>query len=68
MKGVEVLFKNKPKKLYAKSIVLACGGFESSSEMRTRYLGPGWEMAKVRGTKHNTGDVLTMAIKIGASP
>ena len=68
VKGVEVISKNKPKKILAKSIILACGGFESSSEMRTRYLGPGWEMAKVRGTKHNTGDGLTMALKIGASP
>ncbi len=68
VKGVEVISKNKPKKILAKSIILACGGFESSSEMRTRYLGPGWEMAKVRGTKHNTGDGLNMALKIGASP
>jgi tricarballylate dehydrogenase len=68
VKGVEVISKNKPKTILAKSIILACGGFESSSEMRTRYLGPGWEMAKVRGTKHNTGDGLTMALKIGASP
>ena len=68
VKGVEVISKNKPKTILAKSIILACGGIESSSEMRTRYLGPGWEMAKVRGTKHNTGDGLTMALKIGASP
>ena len=68
VKGVEVLYKNKPIKIFANSVVLACGGFESSPEMRTRYLGPGWEMAKVRGTKHNTGDGLTMALKIGASP
>ena len=68
IKGVEVISKNKPKTITAKSVVLACGGFESSPEMRTRYLGPGWEMAKVRGTKHNTGDGLSMALKIGASP
>jgi tricarballylate dehydrogenase len=65
--GVEVLNKNKMEKIYTKSVVLACGGFESNPEMRTRYLGPGWEMAKVRGTKHNTGDGLNMAFKIGAS-
>ena len=65
--GVEVLNKNKMEKIYAKSVVLACGGFESNPEMRTRYLGPGWDMAKVRGTKHNTGDGLNMAFKIGAS-
>ena len=38
-----------------KAVVLACGGFESSAEMRARYLGPGWDLAKVRGTRYNTG-------------
>jgi tricarballylate dehydrogenase len=51
----------------ARSIVLACGGFESNAEMRTRYLGPGWELAKVRGTAYNTGDGIRMAMDIGAS-
>lgn len=48
------------------SVVLACGGFEANSEMRTRYLGPGWELAKVRGTQYNTGDGIRMALDIGA--
>ena len=50
------------------SVVLACGGFEANSEMRARYLGPGWELAKVRGTRFNTGDGIRMAIDIGAQP
>lgn len=50
----------------AKAVVLACGGFESNPEMRTRYLGPGWELAKVRGVRFNTGDGLNMAMDIGA--
>ena len=50
----------------AKTVVLACGGFESNTEMRTRYLGPGWELAKVRGTQFNTGDGIRMALDIGA--
>lgn len=50
----------------AKAVVLACGGFESNAEMRTRYLGPGWELAKVRGTQFNTGDGIRMALDIGA--
>ncbi len=50
-----------------KSVVIACGGFESNAEMRTRYLGPGWELAKVRGTPYNTGDGINMALAIGAS-
>ena len=48
------------------SAVLACGGFEANAEMRTRYLGPGWELAKVRGTQFNTGDGIKMALDIGA--
>ena len=50
----------------AGAVVLACGGFESNSEMRTRYLGPGWELAKVRGIPYNTGDGIRMALDIGA--
>ncbi|HKA75162.1 MAG TPA: FAD-dependent oxidoreductase, partial [Xanthobacteraceae bacterium] len=46
----------------AGAVVLACGGFESNAEWRTRYLGPGWELAKVRGTWCNTGDGIRMAL------
>jgi tricarballylate dehydrogenase len=49
-------------------VVLACGGFEANPEMRTRYLGPGWELAKVRGSRFNQGDGLKMALDIGAAP
>jgi tricarballylate dehydrogenase len=52
----------------ARCVVLACGGFEANPEMRTRYLGPGWDMAKVRGTRFNMGDGLRMALDIGACP
>ncbi len=50
----------------AGGVVLACGGFEASPEMRTRYLGAGWERAKVRGSQHNTGDGHRAAMEIGA--
>ena len=52
----------------AGAVVLACGGFEANPEWRTRYLGPGWEMARVRGTRYNTGDGIRMALDIGAQP
>ena len=52
----------------ARSVVLASGGFEANAEWRTRYLGPGWEMAKTRGSRFNTGDGIRMALDIGASP
>ena len=52
--------------IHAPSVVLASGGFEANAEMRCRYLGPGWELAKVRGTPYNTGDGIRMALDIGA--
>ena len=52
----------------AKAVVLAAGGFEANAEWRTRYLGPGWDLAKVRGTRFNTGDGIRMALEIGAMP
>lgn len=48
------------------SVVLACGGFEANGEWRARYLGPNWDLARVRGTKFNTGDGHKMAIEFGA--
>jgi tricarballylate dehydrogenase len=50
------------------AVILACGGFESNSEMRARYLGPGWDLAKVRGTKFNMGAGHQMALAAGARP
>src|SRR5256714_13513647 len=52
----------------ARAVVLACGGFEANPEMRTRYLGPNWDLARVRGTPFNTGDGIRMALDIGAQP
>jgi len=66
--GVRAQEKGKPVELRAKAVVLACGGFEANPEWRTRYLGPGWELAKVRGTRFNVGDGLRMALDIGAAP
>jgi len=66
--GVIVKYKGKTLSLKARSVVLAAGGFQSDPEWRTRYLGPGWELAKVRGTRFNTGDGIRMALAAGAAP
>lgn len=66
--GIKVKQEQSVFDLAASSIVLASGGFEANAEWRTRYLGPGWELAKVRGTRFNTGDGIRMALDIGASP
>lgn len=52
--------------LKARAVVLASGGFEGNTEWRTRYLGAGWDLAKVRGSRFNTGDGIQMAMDIGA--
>ncbi len=66
--GVRVKRQGKTVDVRAKAVVLATGGFEANAEWRTRYLGPGWDLAKVRGTRFNTGDGIRMALEIGASP
>jgi tricarballylate dehydrogenase len=67
VRGLKVKVNGAIEDIVCKSVVIACGGFESNAEMRTRYLGPGWELAKVRGTPYNTGDGINMALAIGAS-
>jgi len=64
--GVRVRQDGRTSELWADAVVLAAGGFEANVEWRTRYLGPGWDTAKVRGTRFNTGDGLRMALDIGA--
>lgn len=66
--GVRAKQNGKLVEFPAKAVVLACGGFEANPEWRTRYLGPGWELAKVRGTRHNLGEGIRMALEIGACP
>jgi len=66
--GVRVRERGELGEVRGKSVVLACGGFQANPEWRTRYLGPGWDLAKVRGTRFNAGDGIRMALAIGASP
>ena len=66
--GVRVKQGGRTRDLPAGAVVLAAGGFQANTEWRTRYLGPGWDLAKVRGSRFNTGDGLRMALEIGAMP
>jgi tricarballylate dehydrogenase len=66
--GVCVCMGGEVKNIRARAVVLACGGFEANAEWRAKYLGPGWDLAKVRGSRYNTGDGLAMALEIGAQP
>src|SRR5262252_643521 len=66
--GVRVKHQGRLVDLRSRAVVLACGGFEANAEMRARYLGPGWDLARVRGSRFNTGQGLKMALDIGAAP
>lgn len=55
-----------PQTVACDAVVLACGGFESNRDMRAQLMGGEWSKAKVRGTPHNTGAGLEIALHIGA--
>ena len=65
--GVKLKQAGRVETLRADAVVLACGGFEANPAWRARYLGPGWDLAKVRGTRFNTGDGHRMALDAGAA-
>ena len=66
--GVEAKTPSGMEELSARAVVLACGGFEANAQWRAQDLGAPWDHAKVRGTAHNQGDGLRMALEAGALP
>ena len=66
--GVRARIDGRTVDVGARAVVLACGGFEANAAWRARYLGPGWDLAKVRGTRFNQGDGIRMALEAGAMP
>lgn len=64
--GVKVRNNKQEYVIPCKAVVLASGGFHANIEMRTKYLGPGWDTVHTRGCKYNVGDGLRMAIALGA--
>ncbi|MGE0725698.1 MAG: FAD-dependent tricarballylate dehydrogenase TcuA [Alphaproteobacteria bacterium] len=66
--GVKVRDDDGIRTVLGRSVVLGCGGFEANVQMRTQHIGPLVGAAKVRGTPHNQGDGLRMAMAIGAMP
>ena len=66
--GVAVRGPDGPEEISADAVVLGCGGFEANAQWRAQYLAAPWDHAKVRGTAHNQGDGLRMALAIGALP
>ncbi|KAI2694764.1 hypothetical protein CBS147372_9603 [Penicillium roqueforti] len=50
------------------AVILASGGFSANPAMKRQYLGEGWDLIPVRGTRHNTGTMLQHTIEAGAQP
>jgi tricarballylate dehydrogenase len=65
--GVRARVGGRTRSIGAGSVVVAAGGFQANVEWRTRYLGPGWDLAKVRGTRFNTGEGHRVALEAGAA-
>ncbi|KAH8806017.1 FAD binding domain-containing protein [Xylogone sp. PMI_703] len=47
-------------------VILGCGGFEANPRLRRQFLGEGWDLVVVRGTRFNQGTMLEKAIAAGA--
>lgn len=66
--GLRLRTPGRAARVAAGSVVLASGGFEANPALRAGYLGHSWDLAKVRGTRHNTGEVLAALLAAGADP
>src|SRR5258707_373861 len=66
VEGVRVSGPDGAYDLSARSTIVCSGGFQASPEMRARYLAGNTDFIKVRGTKHDTGEVTRMLIELGA--
>jgi tricarballylate dehydrogenase len=66
IEGVHVLTPDGEYDLSARAVICCSGGFQASAEMRARYLGPNGDLMRVRGSKHDTGEVLNALIALGA--
>lgn len=64
--GVRVLGPDREYDLEAGAVILCSGGFQADPEKRARYLGRNSDVMKVRGSRHNTGEVTMMALDLGA--
>lgn len=64
--AVNYLHKGEEKTAPCYSVVLGCGGFQASKTMRKKLMGDHWEECLVRGSQHNLGAGIEMAMNIGA--
>lgn len=66
IEGLAVVDPEREYDLTARAVIACAGGFQANPEMRARYLGDNADLLKVRGSKHDTGEVLNMILGMGA--
>ena len=66
--GVRALSPDGLIDLRAAGTVVASGGFQANAAMRVAYLGRFADGLILRGSRHDTGDGLRMALDVGAQP
>jgi tricarballylate dehydrogenase len=67
VEGVRVCGAETDYDIAARAVIACAGGFQASSEMRARYLADNADFVKVRGSKHDTGEVLNYLLALGAA-
>jgi tricarballylate dehydrogenase len=65
VEGVRVSTPEGEYDLAGRAVIVCSGGFQANAEMRARYLGPNADLMKVRGSRHNTGEVLQALLALG---
>ncbi|KAL5342005.1 FAD binding domain-containing protein [Aspergillus crustosus] len=65
VEGVTVRLRNATV-LVRGQVILGCGGFEASPRLRRQYLGEGWDLVALRGSRFNTGALMEKAVAAGA--
>ncbi len=66
VRGVIAETKDDRVTIRGRTVVLAAGGYHANTAWRARYLGPGWDLARARGSRFNTGAALEAALRRGA--
>lgn len=64
--GVVAMNRGRRHEVRAGAVLLGAGGFHANAAWRAAYLGNGWDLAKVRGSRYNTGDAIRIAMRHGA--
>ena len=65
IKGIKVRGRDETTNFFGQ-VILGCGGFEASPKLRRQFLGDGWDLVALRGSRFNTGTMIEKAESAGA--